>query len=72
MSRDARDLRIPIYVVEVADGAVGVRFLQFPMREQYLHIWLGSGHIMAGREDEFLLDPCSATLEPWPYAGRAE
>jgi hypothetical protein len=43
-----------------------VRFLAFPMREQYLHLWTGSGHISALGDDVFLLDPCSANLEPWP------
>jgi hypothetical protein len=66
ISEDAANLKIPIYVVGIESRAIGVRFLEFPMREQYLHIWLGSGHIRAAPENVFLLDPCSATLEPWP------
>ena len=71
MSEDARNLKIPVYVLGIEGGAITVRFLQFPMREQYLHIWLASGHITAAPESVFLLDPCSAALEPWPVAANA-
>ncbi len=67
MSDKAADLAIPVYVVEIAGGEIRIRFLQFPMREQYLNIWLGSGHIRATSENVFLLLPCSARLDPWPY-----
>ncbi len=64
MSKEASDLKISVYVVGIESDELLVRFLQFPMREQYLHIWLGSGHIRpATTPGEFLLDPCSATLE---------
>lgn len=66
MSKRAADLEIPVRVVGIEDGAVGVRFFQFPMREQYLTIWLGTEHIEAGPDDVFLVDPCSATLTEWP------
>lgn len=66
---EAADLRIPVYVVDIEDGSVGVRVLQIPMREQYIHVWLGSGHIQPAPENVFRLDPCSATLEPWPADG---
>jgi hypothetical protein len=48
MSERAANLKIPVFVVAIEDGSIGVRFLEFPMREQYLNIWLGSGHIAAG------------------------
>jgi len=65
MSERAANLEIPVYVVGIENGSVGVRFMQFPMREQYLAIWLGSGHIQPGPKDVFLLDPCSATIVVW-------
>jgi hypothetical protein len=65
-SDDAAALEIPIHVTSIAEGGVTVRFLAFPMREQYMHVWMGSGHIAALGDNVFLLDPCSATLEPWP------
>lgn len=71
MPERAANLKIPVSVVGIEDGSVGVRFMQFPMREQYLGIWLGSGHIKRGPEDVFLLDPCSATIAAWPKMERA-
>jgi len=68
----AAGLKIPVHVVGIEDGSVGVRFMQFPMREQYLGIWLGSGHIKPGPKDVFLLDPCSATIAAWPAIERGE
>ena len=65
MPKEAEDLRIPVHVVAVDGGGVDVRFLAFPMREQYLHVWIGSGHVEAGEGDLFRLDPCSASLEAW-------
>lgn len=65
MSERAANLKIPVSVVGIEDGAVGVRFMDFPMRMQYLGIWLGSEHIKAGEKDVFLLDPCSATIVEW-------
>lgn len=70
MSKRAADLEIPVKVVGIEDGAIGVRFLQFPMRAQYLNIWLGSGHIEQGENDVFLLDPCSSTIVEWPEMER--
>jgi hypothetical protein len=58
-------LRIPVYLVSIEGGAISLRFIDFPMREQYINIWLGSGHIAPGTGDAFLLDPCSASIEPW-------
>ncbi len=58
-------LRVPVFVASVEDDAVGVRILGIPMREEYMHVWLGSGHIRPGGGDVFLLNACSATLEPW-------
>lgn len=64
-SEQTAALEIPVYVVGIDGGVIRVRFLQFPMREQYLHVWLGSGHIEAAPENVFLLHACSARLEPW-------
>ncbi|MCZ6807274.1 MAG: hypothetical protein O7F08_10000 [Deltaproteobacteria bacterium] len=72
MSEPAAGLKIPVYVVGIEDGTIGVRFLQFPMREQYLGIWLGSGHIRSGPKDVFLLEPCSATIVAWPAMERGD
>ena len=71
MSERAANLKIPIQVVGIEDGAVGVRFMDFPMRAQYIGIWLGSEHIKAGEKDVFLLDPCSATIIEWTAMERA-
>lgn len=65
MSERAASLKIPVHVVGIEDGSIGVRFMDFPMREQYIGIWLGSGHIEAGDQGVFLLDPCSATIVEW-------
>ena len=65
MSEKAANLEIPVRVVGIEDGSVGVRFMQIPMRAQYIGIWLGSKHIRAGEKDVFLLDPCSATIIEW-------
>lgn len=69
MKEEAANLRIPVYVVSIEQGAVGVRILQIPMREQYILVWLQSGHIEAAGDNLFLLDPCSAALAPWSEAG---
>lgn len=71
MSEKAANLKIPVHVAGIEDGSVGVRFMQFPMRAQYLGIWLGSGHIKAWDKDVFLLDPCSATIVAWPEMERS-
>jgi len=65
MSEKAANLEIPVHVVGIEDGSVGVRFMQIPMRSQYIGIWLRSEHIRAGEKDVFLLDPCSATIIEW-------
>lgn len=66
----AASLKIPVGVVGIEDGTIGVRFMQFPMRDQYVGIWLGSGHIEHSHDDVFLLDPCSATIVAWPELER--
>lgn len=71
MPERAANLKIPVSVVAIEDGSVGVRFMQLPMRDQYVGIWLGSGHIKPGVEDVFLLDPCSATIVEWAELERA-
>jgi len=72
LSERAANLKIPVQVVGIEDGVVGVRFMDFPMRTQYLGIWLGSGHIKAGEKDVFLLDPCSATIVEWAEMERTD
>lgn len=72
ISERVANLKIPVHVVGIEDGAVGVRFMQFPMREQYIGIWLGTGHVKPGPKDTFLLDPCSATIIAWPEKERGE
>jgi hypothetical protein len=59
------NLEIPVRVVGIEDGAIGVRFLEFPMREQYLNVWLGTEHIKPGPDGVFFVDPCSATVAEW-------
>ena len=72
MSERAEELEIPVHVVGIEEDGVAVRFLQFPMQEQYIHIWLGSGHIKAGEERVFILDPCSAKVLDWPEMERGD
>lgn len=72
MPEKAANLKIPVRVVGIEDGLVGVRFLQFPMKEQYLNIWLGTEHIKPGPDGVFLLDPCSATVVEWPEMERGD
>jgi hypothetical protein len=65
MSAATAGLKIPVHVVGIEDGAVGVRFHHFPMSQQFIAGWLRSGHIRAASEGVFLLDPCSATIVAW-------
>ena len=58
-------LKIPVDVVGIEDGTVGVRFHHFPMSQQFIAGWLHSGHIRTAPEGLFLLDPCSATIVEW-------
>ena len=58
-------LKIPVQVVDIEDGAVGVRFHDFPMSQQFIAGWLHSGHIRTAPDGLFLLDPCSATIVEW-------
>jgi hypothetical protein len=67
-SQDTAALQIPVHVVGSEGDTLQIRVLEIPMREQYLHIWIGSGHIEPGPETSFLLHPCSASLRPWPNA----
>jgi len=66
MSPATASLKIPVHVVGIEDGAVGVRFHHFPMSQQFIAGWLHSGHIRTAPEGLFLLDPCSATIVAWP------
>jgi hypothetical protein len=74
MPERTNKLKIPVRIVRIEDGAVGVRFPEFPMKEQFLSIWLGSGHIKPAPDDVFPVDPCSATFVKWssPEPGDAE
>jgi len=71
MPERAANLKIPVYVTGVEDGAIALGILEIPMRDQYLNIWMGSGHIQRGPGDSFLLDPCSARIEAWEAMERA-
>ncbi len=70
MSERAANLRIPVYVVGIEDGVVGVKVSDIPMREQYLGVWIMSGHLQGGPEDTYLLDPCSAKIIAWEAMDR--
>ena len=75
MSPATAGLKIPVHVVGIEDGTVGVRFHHFPMSQQFIAGWLHSGHIRTAPESLFLLDPCSATIVAWSEkseAGAAE
>jgi len=65
ISAATADLKIPVDVVDIEDGTVGVRFHHFPMSQQFIAGWLHSGHIRTAPEGLFLLDPCSATIVAW-------
>jgi len=65
MSAATANLKIPVDVVGIENGAVGVRFQHFPMSQQFIAGWLHSGHIRAAPEGLFELDPCSATIVEW-------
>ena len=65
VSAATASLKIPVQVVGIEDGTVGVRFHHFPMSQQFIAAWLHSGHIHTAPEGLFLLDPCSATIVAW-------
>jgi hypothetical protein len=65
-SERAAKLEIPAYVTAVVDDVVVLRILEFPLREQYIAVWLESGHIQPAPANSFLLDPCSARIEDGP------
>jgi hypothetical protein len=71
MSPATAGLKIPVQVVGIEDGTVGVRFHHFPMSQQFIAGWLHSGHIRTASEGLFLLDPCSATIVAWPEENEA-
>jgi hypothetical protein len=70
MPGGAANLEIPVYVKSTADGAIGVGILEIPMREQYLGIWMMSGHLTKGPEGGYSLDPCSAKIIAWESMDR--
>ena len=72
MREGAANLKIPVYVKGTADGAIGVSILEIPMREQYLAIWMMSGHLKRDPEGGYLLDPCSAEIIAWEAMDRLE
>jgi len=65
MSPAMAGLKIPVDVMGIEDGAVGVRFHHLPMSQQFITAWLHSGHIRRAPEGLFELDPCSATIVAW-------
>jgi hypothetical protein len=42
-----------------------VSILEIPMREQYLGIWMMSGHLKRGPEGGYLMYPCSDKIIAW-------
>jgi hypothetical protein len=72
MREGAANLKIPVYVKSTTDGAIGVSILEIPMREQYLAIWMMSGHLKKGAGGGYLLDPCSAKIMTWEAMDRLE
>jgi hypothetical protein len=68
----AANLEIPVYVKDTADGTIGVSILEIPMREQYLGIWMMSGHLKRGSQGGYLMDPCSAKIIAWESMDRLE
>jgi hypothetical protein len=70
LSKRAADLEIPVYVKGTADGTVGVSILEIPMRDQYVAMWLTSGHLRHGPGNTYLLDPCSAKVIAWEAMDR--
>ena len=58
-------LKIPVNVVGIEDGAVGVQFHHLPMSQTFIRAWLHTGHIRTAPDGLFLLDPCSATIIEW-------
>ena len=70
MREGAANLKIPVYVKGTEDGAIGVSILEIPMREQYLAIWMMSGHLKRDPGGTYLLDPCSAKIISWEAMDR--
>ena len=48
LREQAADLKIQVFIVAIQNGVIHLRFAQFPMREQYIFVWLNSGHIEPG------------------------
>lgn len=65
MRERASNLEIPVYVKSTTDGGIGVSILEIPMREQYLGIWMMSGHLKRDPEGGYLMDPCSSKIIAW-------
>ena len=55
--------RIPLRVLEVEGATVVVKLEGFPLADQYLSLWIHSGHFRPTEGGRLGLDPCSATLE---------
>ena len=64
MPEKSADLKIPVTVVGIEEGTVGVLFQHVPMAEQFTAAWKRSGHIRSGSNGVYLLDPCRAILVP--------
>jgi hypothetical protein len=72
MAERAANLEIPVRVMSTADGAIGIGILEIPMREQYIGMWMMSGHLKKAPEGGYLLDPCSAKIIAWESMDRLE
>jgi hypothetical protein len=65
MPASAGELQIPMTVVAVSQDGLVVDVHPLPMREKSIASWQTSGHLTVDG-DEFVLDPCSATLTAMP------
>jgi hypothetical protein len=72
MAERAANLEIPVRVMSTADGAIGIGILEIPMREQYIGMWMMSGHLKKAPDGGYLLDPCSAKIIAWESMDRLE
>jgi hypothetical protein len=71
MPERAANLKIPVEVSSVDEGAITVGILDIPLREPYIEGWIRSGHMQRGPGSSYLIDPCSARIEAWEAMDRA-
>ncbi len=56
--------RIPVRVLDVEGATVVVKLEALPLADQYLSLWIYSGHFRPIEGGRLGLDPCSASLDP--------